>query len=145
MEKINWARVILGGLIAGVVLIVAEFLINGVILGQDWNAAMKVLGIDLEAAMENNPGMMVIFLVWGFLFGVIALWLYAAIRPRFGPGPRTAVLAGIVLWLATYLGPLVTYSAMGLWPMRLAIIASALGLVEFVLATVLGAWLYKEA
>ena len=74
MGKINWARVILGGLIAGVVINLAEFLINGIILGQDWNAAMKVLGIDLEAAMQSNPGMMAMFLVWGFIFGVIAGW-----------------------------------------------------------------------
>lgn len=145
MGKINWGRVILGGLLAGVVINIAEFLINGVILGQDWTAAMKVLGIDLEAAMQANPGMMAMFLVWGFIFGVIAVWLYAAIRPRFGPGPRTAACAGVVLWLAAYLGPMMSYSALGLWPMRLALIASALGLVELVLATVVGAWLYKEA
>ncbi len=144
MGKINWGRVILGGVIAGVVINIGEFLINAVILGQDWTAAMKALGIDLEAAMQGNPGMMVMFLAWGFIYGVIAVWLYAAIRPRLGPGPKTAVCAGVVLWLAAYLGPLMGYSAMGLWPMRLALIASALGLVEFVLATVVGAWPYKE-
>jgi hypothetical protein len=30
----------------------------------------------------------------GFLIGIFAIWLYAAIRPRHGPGPKTAVCAG---------------------------------------------------
>jgi len=144
MGKINWPRVILGGLIAGVVINIAEFLINGAILEQDWIAVMNALGIDI-VGLENNVGTMVTFLIWGFIYGGIAVWLYAAIRPRYGPGPKTAVCAGVVVWLTGYLGPMVGYSAMGLWPMRLAIIASALGLVEAVVATVLGAWLYKEA
>ncbi|MGH9460586.1 MAG: hypothetical protein ACRD1X_05185 [Vicinamibacteria bacterium] len=144
MGKINWPRVILGGLIAGLVVNIAEFLINGVILEQDWIAVMNTLGIDM-AALESNAGAMVTFLAWGFIYGGIAVWLYAAIRPRYGAGPKTAVCAGVVVWLVGYLGPMVGYSAMGLWTMRLALIASALGLVEAVVATVLGAWLYKEA
>ena len=143
MGKINWSRVILGGVIAGVVINTAEFLINGLILAEGWTAAMNALGIDLEAA--ETPGMMAMFLAWGFFYGVIAVWIYAAIRPRFGPGPRTALRAGLVVWLVGYLAPTAGYSAMGFWPMRLALIASALGLVEALVATVLGAWPYKEA
>lgn len=30
--------------------------------------------------------------------GIWALWLYAAIRPRYGAGPRTAALAGFSWW-----------------------------------------------
>ncbi|HSE60477.1 MAG TPA: hypothetical protein VLA99_17380 [Nitrospiraceae bacterium] len=28
-----------------------------------------------------------------------ALWLYAAIRPRFGAGPKTALYAGLGVWV----------------------------------------------
>ena len=75
---------------------------------------MNALGIDMEAA--ESPGMMVMFLAWGFFYGVIAVWVYAAIRPRFGPGPRTALRAGLVVWLVGYLAPTAGYSAMGFWP-----------------------------
>lgn len=30
--------------------------------------------------------------------GIWAIWLYAAIRPRYGPGPRTAIIAGFAWW-----------------------------------------------
>jgi hydroxyacylglutathione hydrolase len=35
--------------------------------------------------------------------GLLLAWLYAAIRPRFGPGPATALRAGGFLWVATWL------------------------------------------
>src|SRR5258705_363148 len=38
------------------------------------------------------PGWVVLMLVMGFAL----VWLYAAVRPRLGPGPRTAITVGIV-------------------------------------------------
>ena len=35
------------------------------------------------------------------VMGIGLIWLYAAIRPRYGPGPRTAAIAGFVMWLIT--------------------------------------------
>ena len=40
MGTINWTRVILGGLVAGVVINVFESVLNGVVLAKDWEAAM---------------------------------------------------------------------------------------------------------
>ena len=30
-----------------------------------------------------------------FILGILTVWVYAAIRPRFGPGPRTALTAAL--------------------------------------------------
>src|SRR5215468_10764988 len=97
MGKINWARVLLGGILAGVIINVFEFVANGAFLAADWEAMMKVLG------RTNFPSSSaaVIFLIWGFLSGIGAIWLYAAARPRFGPGVKTAVLTGFAFWLMT--------------------------------------------
>jgi hypothetical protein len=43
MQKINWNRVILGGLLAGLVINICEFLVDGLLLGDQWNASMKSL------------------------------------------------------------------------------------------------------
>ena len=43
MAKINMGRVILGGLLAGWVLNIGEFLLNEPILGKQWVAAMEAL------------------------------------------------------------------------------------------------------
>ena len=44
MGKINLGRVVAGGLLAGVVLNVYDFVMNGVVLADQWNAAMAAMG-----------------------------------------------------------------------------------------------------
>jgi hypothetical protein len=86
----------------------------------------------------------VIFILWGFLIALFAMWLYATIRPRFGPGPRTAIIAAIATWvpgsLLAYMAPI----AMHLFSRRLMAIGVAEALVELIVGVLLGAWLYKE-
>jgi len=84
------------------------------------------------------------FNIWGFLLGIAAVWLYAAIRPRYGAGPTTAIRAGLFTWaVAVFLANLGNYP-LGLFPTRLLVITSIVALVEIVVATLVGAWLYKE-
>jgi hypothetical protein len=76
--------------------------------------------------------------------GIAAVWLYAAIRPRYGAGPKTAIRAGLVTWaVAVFLASLGNYP-LGLFPTRLQVITSIVALVEIVVATLVGARLYKE-
>ena len=44
MRTINWSRVILGGLTAGVIINVFEFILNGAVLAKDWEVAIQGLG-----------------------------------------------------------------------------------------------------
>ena len=140
MAHTNRIRVILGGLLAGVVINVVEYITNGVVLKQAWGTAMQALG----KSAELTAGAIVIFNVWGFLLGIAAVWLYAAIRPRYGMGPTTAVRAGLFAWaVAVFLSNLGNL-ALGLFPVRLLLITTVVALIEIVVATVGGAWLYKE-
>jgi len=143
MGKINWARVLLGGVLAGLIINLFEFVANGVILARDWEAMMKALG------RTNFPSSnaAIIFLIWGFLSGIAAIWLYAAVRPRFGPGVKTAVLTGFAFWLLTIVLRTIDDAGVGypfLYPPRLLTILTAVCLVQFVAASVAGAWIYKE-
>ena len=138
MGKINWARVLLGGLLAGLVINVFEFILNTLVLGREWEAAMKALGHTFPASAIG------VFVVWGFLGGITSVWLYAAIRPRFGAGPRTAAIAGFGYWYAGYFFPFLGMMAEGLFPLRLLVIGVVVGLVEVIVGTELGAWLYRE-
>lgn len=85
MGRINWTRVILGGLVAGVIINIFEFVLNGVVLAKDMEAATRALG------REIGGSQLAMFVVWGFLVGIFAIWLYAAIRPRYGVGWKTAL------------------------------------------------------
>jgi hypothetical protein len=141
MDRINGLRVIAGGLLAGVVINVCEYVGNGVILKDRWAAAMQTL----NRPAEYDAGTMAALVIWGFLVGIFAVWLYAAIRPRYGPGPKTATIAGVAVWLLGYLVTTIPPAVMHMFPRRLLAYGLAIGLVEAVAGTLLGAAIYKEA
>ena len=101
---------------------------------------MKALGI----TATNTPIQILTYNLWGFALGILAVWLYAAIRPRFGPGPRTAIKAAIAVWIPGYLLAMAPPALMGIFPLRLMGMGLAVGIVEFLLPTQLGAYIYKE-
>jgi hypothetical protein len=140
MGSINLGRVLLGGFVAGVVVNIFEFLLNGMLLADQWPGVM---------ASINRPPLsmhdVVIFNILGFVFGIAAVWTYAAIRPRFGAGVKTAIYAGALTWVTAYFLATTTPVIMGVFPLRMACVLVAVGLVEIVVATIVGAWLYKEA
>src|SRR2546427_10182504 len=109
MVKINMLKVLTGGLIAGVVLVAVDFVLYNIILKDQMTAAMTAL---------NKPAMTTAqipwFVVLDLISGVFLVWVYAAVRPRFGAGPGTAAKSAIALWvLAGGLGTLY------MWPMKL--------------------------
>lgn len=140
MGKINMKGVVLGGLLAGVVLNVVDYVLYGVVLAKDFEAAMQALG---KGPISGS--MIVWFVILDFLYGIGLIYLYAAIRPRFGPGPRTAVYAGLLLWVFIGLLHALGESAMGLFPGRLYVIGTAVALVLLPVAAVIGAKYYTEA
>ncbi len=134
MGKINYGRVVLGGVVAGVVFSLMDF-VGMMIIPFDWEAWI------VERGLTMPP--MATWIVLSLLFGILVVWLYAAIRPRFGPGVKTAVIAAVFAWLfysMTQWAP----TAMGMWSMHLYFMMAAWGLVQTVLAVVAGAWVYKE-
>ncbi len=138
MAKINWGRVFLGGLLAGLVINIFEYVTNGVVLAADWDAAMRALGRHLPMSA------IAVFVVGGFISGIAAIWLYAAARPRFGAGPKTAVLTGFAYWVVGYALPYLGQMPLGLFPKHLLVIGCIVRLLEIIAASVVGAWLYKE-
>ena len=140
MKHTNRIRVVLGGLMAGVVINVIEYVTNGVILQDSWAHTMQALG---RPAVVST-GAIVTFNIWGFLLGIAAVWIYAAIRPRYGAGAMTAVRAGLAAWaLAVFLSNLSTY-ALALFPTRLLVITAVIALADIIVGTLVGAWLYSE-
>jgi uncharacterized membrane protein len=140
VDKINGIRVIMGGLLAGAVIIVCEYIVNSVLLARRWATTMRALG----KHPPTGPNEMTSFIIWGFLVGLFAIWLYAAIRPRYGAGPRTAIMAGVAVWVLAYLLGAIPAAALHIFSHHLIVYGILVGLVEAVAGTLLGAWIYKE-
>jgi hypothetical protein len=140
MSKIDPGRVLVGGIVAGIIIDVFESVLNGVVLSAQWNSLAASHNL---AAVSTNE--IVVFNILGLITGIAAVWAYAAMRPRFGAGPMTAVSAAVLVWVVGYLLPDVSNAVIGLVPMPLTMTIVLVGLVELIVGTVAGAYLYKES
>jgi hypothetical protein len=139
MSRINGTRVVVAGIVAGFAMSMIGTAVNAMLLAPQWNAASKVLGIDLEATRTQTAT------GWVFmelLSGVAIAWVYAAILPRFGPGLVTGLRSGLVGWVLE--GAALAAAFNGLYPNNL-VVASALGaLVGTCCGGAIVAALYRE-
>lgn len=140
MGKINLGRVIIGGIVAGVVINIVEGLLNGVILEKQWSDVMIGLGKSGTTSVKQ----IVAFNIWGFATGILMIWLYAGLRPRLGAGPKTAVCAGLFVWATAYALGGAAPVIMHMIPPGLMATLLAIGVVEAMAAAVAGAYFYKE-
>jgi hypothetical protein len=141
MGKINVGRLILGGIVAGIAIDILDYFVDGVWLGQSWNDGMALLGRPPLSEVQ-----IILFNVIGLLTGIVAIWVYAAIRPRFGAGIKTAVMAGLAVWLLTNVFPNTAFMHVAhLFSNHLALYTTLGGLVEVVFGTIAGASVYKES
>ena len=141
MGRINIGRLILGGIVAGIVADILDYLVDNLWLGQKWAVEMSLLGHD-----TFSTKMWIEFDLLGIAAGLVAIWIYAGIRPRFGPGVKTAIYAGVAVWiLGTLLPNTGSMYVAALFTKHLTLYTTLGGLVEVVVGTIAGAWLYKES
>jgi hypothetical protein len=139
--KINLSRVILGGIVAGIVIDVFEGILNGAILAGQWAEVMTGLGKSAAISAKQIAA----FNVWGLAVGILTVGLYAAIRPRFGAGPRTGVLAGLGVWALAFAMGDAAPVFLHIFPvgtMATSLVVEAVGMAT---AGVAGAAVYKES
>jgi hypothetical protein len=140
MGKINVGRLILGGIVAGIVGNILDYPVDGVILAPMWNHQLATWG-----RPEFTVNQMAFYWTFGIIYGIVAIWIYAGIRPRFGPGVKTAIYAGIAVWIAGFLLP--NFALMWVphfFSGHLTAYTSLGALFEVVIATIAGAAVYKE-
>lgn len=132
----NVSRVLWCGLLAGVVWIVLGSVVTA-LLGRDF------------AALPGNhlgsptPGFIAFNAAIDLIEGISILWLYAAIRPRFGGGAKTALIAVLAWWFVVSLGD-ATWCSFGFFPPRTVIPLMAGTLPALMIATLVGARFYRE-
>jgi hypothetical protein len=135
MGKINWVRVLLCGLVVGGVwtLLSVTLLAVG---GGDFLAAIQ----------EGRPKQRVsgLFLLFSNMAaGLWAMWLYTAIRPRYGPGPKAAIWAGLAWWVIASMQSAKWVALLSI-PPTAALIPLAATLPAMIGAMLLGVWIYEK-
>ena len=138
--KINFGRVLLGGLVAGLVLNVGEYVLNEKVLG----AQMKEF-FSQHKFQPPAGNFIPIAIALTFVLGIVIVLGYAAIRPRFDAGPKTAIIAALFAWFGVYLYTGIINGLLFSIPLNTMLILLGWGLVEYIVGAIAGAWLYKEA
>jgi hypothetical protein len=140
MGGINVGRWLAGGLVAGVVVWLVEGLATFV-YANDMLATLEAHGL----GMSEGAAAIGLSALVSLISGLALVFFYAAARPRFGAGPRTAVTVAIGLWLGGYLPSLLGYVMLGLFTARTLILWGVVGLVDMTVAALVGGWIYREA
>lgn len=139
MVGIQKRRVMLGGLAAGLIINIGETILNVALAGEELAQALQARNLPPVGGAAIGY-----FVVMCFVLGVLMVWTYAAIRPRFGPGVKTAVIVAVLAWFMTLVWSGGAQVAMGIMPLSLTIFGLVWGLVEFIIASLVGAKLYRE-
>ena len=136
----NWKRIALGGLLAGVVMNALDFAVGIFVLGERYKQFQDA-GIFLK---EPRLPFVPIWIAGIFVMGFVAAWFYAAVRPRLGPGPQTALLVGLVLGLVGHVMYNVSAASWGLQGRFMPLVWMVSGIAQLVVGTLVAGWVYKE-
>ena len=141
MTRINTGRLVIGGVVAGVVLFFLLGVLHGKLLNADWMAWQQTAGAFFHTSSHES---MKLWFAMSLVAGMTGVWMYAGIRPRYGAGPKTALLAGFMLWLACYVTAALNSLALGILPHHIIKVALVGEFIAVMISTYLGAAIYKE-
>jgi hypothetical protein len=139
---INTSKVVVGGLAAGVLANIVGFIGFGRLLGTRFEAEAVAVAPELQGRGMTG-GAIATNVIATFVIGILLVWLYAAMRPRFGPGMKTAMYAALVVWVCGFVFHL-DWLLVGLMTPGLYTMASVVALVQVCASAAVGGMLYKE-
>jgi len=139
VAEMRMGRVIVGGLVAGLIVNIGETILNVPLAGEEMAQALQARNLP-----PVGGGAIGYFVIMCFVLGVLMVWTYAAVRPRLGPGPKTAVIVAVLVWFMTLVWSGGSQVAMGIMPLSLTLFGLVWGLGELVIASLVGAKLYRE-
>lgn len=145
MARINWVRVLAGGVVAGLVIGIVQAPLIPMLSGS-FEAMVTALGgpsAGLQGEPGDNPAWLVSSTAIMLAVGIFTIWLYASIRPRYGAGMKTAAIAGVAVWTAIALAELLLGQLTNLTVTHI-LTTHGPNIVTFVVAAMAGAWIYRE-
>ncbi len=142
VAKINVSRVMLGGVVGGVVINIITGIANACVLNADFQNWAAGMGNHLHH--PSQPIQMCFWVLMCLIDGIVGVWIYAGLRRCYDAGPKTALLAGFLVWIVGRLCVAFDMFALGVFPWQFLMGQSLLGLIAILSGVLLGAWTYKE-
>ena len=136
--NINTKSVFTSGFITGIIIIVSGM------------GLVPLVGNQMDEVLASRSlpplsiGAMGYFAIMSIILGISIVWIYAFVQSNYDSKVRVAVAIAIIIWFLTYFWSNAALVAYGFMPFRLAAIGTAWGLLELLLASIIGSKLYKE-
>jgi hypothetical protein len=126
---------LLGGLVAGLIIVVGEAILNLVVLADAWTHLLARFSLQQPTPLVAVQGFLKLFLL-----GIFSVWLATILKPAFPYPTRAGVVAGLCVWFLVW-----AWVQWGLWlagfvTTYVAVTTVAWGLVELPLAAWAGTW-----
>ena len=139
---INASKVLVGGLAAGVVYNIIGFVGFGMLLGPRFEAEAVAVAPVLQGRGMTGSAI-AINVIASFAAGILIVWLYAAMRPRFGPGMKTATMAALAVWVCGFLFHL-DWLIVGLMTPATYLMAAVVAVVQVLPSAAVGGMMYQD-
>lgn len=136
--KINLKSVFISGFVAGMIIIISGLGLIPLV----GNQMDEVLASRSLPPLSN--GAMVYFAIMSIILGISMIWIYAFVQPLYKSKLKIAIIISIIVWFLSYFWSNAALVAYGFMPFKLAFIGTAWGLLELVLASIIGSKLYRE-
>jgi hypothetical protein len=140
MGNVNYGRLIAGAVVAAVFYFLCDGFIHGPLLGRYHMEAIAHAGYPLTA--DNTA--FVYFGLFDLGKGLVTMLIYVAARVPCKPGPKTAVVAGLIAWLAVEVLPSIEWMPFPFYAKGFWVKVMALEILPMVIGAILGAWIDKE-
>lgn len=139
MKKLNWPRLIWAGILAGLVLVAGEAILNGPLLGPEWEQVL------FDRNLQIGPGAGIAMLGVTLILGIFLAWLTVLLRQRTGSSVIAVLEAAFTVWFTAFLYTCAWLGILKVFPWRLMIFGIIWGLGETVLAALAAAWIYNRS
>jgi hypothetical protein len=132
MSAVNWGRVLVFGLLMGVLWTLLSA------------AVLSLVGNEFVAALPTRTrGVQLFLLAANGAAGVWAMWLYASIRLQYGPGLKSAAIAGVGWWVIQTMQSS-KWVALGSVPLSVAWAPAVGTLPAMIVTAAVGGWCYEN-
>jgi hypothetical protein len=141
MNRIRVKRLILSGLITFFVFIAIEYLLERIIGNHLFGGGIDSWMYSLDVPNWNLANNTINILI-AIVNVIVVMWLYAALRPMFGVGTKTALITTgfILVFVSSFT---LNQVNLGLIPFQVAIVQLFYQYIELPIALVAGAQFYE--
>ena len=111
---------------------------------------VPILGNRMDIALEKlsvpplSNAAMAYFGTTSFLLGMAIMWIYALVHQNFKTSFRAAFTIALFFWFFTYFWSNAALVAYGFLPWGIAVIGTVYGLIELILAGIIGSKIYRS-